>query len=394
MKKYILILLLMLSISSLNATEKEYQLTQITYEGISEVQKFLDEKKPEKAKALLMELKESSKIRKKLDKAYVRFYLGYFFTLNEQTKKAIKYFKEALSYDALAPAQTSNTYLNLTQLSMELENYDDALVYLSRVITLSKTPKPQYHVSKANIYMLQKNYKKVIQEINIAIKIQKHPKESWLKMQYYSYYMLQKYQDALKVLQELISLKPKNKEYWLQLSSLYSLVEDFDNSLATLDISRIHGLDLSEQELLELISWLQYSNIPHKAALILEKSMQTKQISSNEKNLNALGDLYYEAKEYNKAIASYKKAAKINNSSKIYFKIAKIYTNQRAYKKSIENLQLSLKDTKSKKTGSKYLLLGKAYYEIADLINAKKSFYEAQKFKESKKMAQAWLDYI
>ncbi len=394
MKKFILLLLVVLYTQSLVAQEKKYQLTQVTYEGISKVQKFLDEKKTQEAKALLLELKDSHKIRKKLDKAYVRFYLGYFFTLHAQPQDAIKYFKGALSFDALAPAQTSNAYLNLTQLSMESENYDDALVYLDKVIALSKSKKALYHATKANIYMIQKNYKEVIKEINIAINIDKKPKEPWLKMQYYSYYMLQEYKNAIAILHQLIALQPTDKEYWLQLSSLYSLVENFDNSLATLDISRINNLDLSEQELLQLISWLQYANVPYKAAFILEHQMQLKHIGANEKNTNALGDLYYEAKEYTKAISWYTKAASYNNSSKIYFKIAKIYANQRAYEKVIANIQRSLNAKNDNKMGTKYLLMGKAYYEMDKHIEAKKSFYRAQKFQKSKKMAEAWLDYI
>ena len=394
MKALIIILILSIFFNNLSAKEKKFQLTKVTYDGITKVQKLLDENKNNEAKLVLLELKDSGDIRKKLDKAYVRFYLGYFFTTIDDSKQAIKYFKEAVSYKSLAPTQVLNSYLNLVQLSMELENYQDSIIYVDKLIAISKPVKAEYIVIKANIEMILKDYKKVIRDINKAIEIETKPKVPWLKMQYYSFYMLKEYKNTIDVLKQLIELEPKNKGYWLQLSSLYSVVEDSDKSLSSLDIARIADLDLNEKEVLRLVSWLQYSNVPYKAAVIMEKNVNLKVINVNEKNLNGLGDLYYEAKDYKKAIYWYKKSAKIAKSSKIYFKIAKIYANERNYEEVISNLKLSLETKNTKKDGSKYLLLGKAYYETKNLIEAKKSFYKAKEYNKSKKMAAAWLDYI
>ncbi len=393
----ILMILLMVGtfFSITMAQDKKFQLTQVTYVGITKAQKLLDEGKTDDAKLVLLDLRDSSKIRKKLDRAYVRFYLGYFYTLVNDANNALKYFKEALTYEALAPAQISNTYLNIIQITMELEKYNESLHYIDELILVAQKPKSQYLVTKANIEMILKRYKKVIRDIDKAIKIDKKAKPAWLKMKYYSYYMLNDYMSAIGVLKLLIALEPTNKEYWLQLSSLYSVSNNFNASMSSLDIANIAKLDLNEAELLRLISWLQYSDIPYKAAKMMEEKIKTKSIATNEKNLNAIGDLYYEAREYKMAIKWYKKSASLSKSSIIYFKIAKIYANERKYEDVVENIKLSLafKDNK-KADGSKYLLLGKAYYELSNTIEAKKSFYRAQHFQKSKKIADAWLNYL
>ncbi|MDQ7066735.1 MAG: hypothetical protein Q9M40_01330 [Sulfurimonas sp.] len=127
MKFVIMMFILLIFFSLAGAEEKKYQLTQATYEGISKVQKLLDKNNYEKAETILLELEKSRNIRKKLDKAYIRFYIGYFYTLVKQEQKALKYFKEAISYKALAPSQVSNAYLNIIQIVMELEQYKQAL---------------------------------------------------------------------------------------------------------------------------------------------------------------------------------------------------------------------------------------------------------------------------
>ena len=394
MKFVMMIFITLIFFNFAQANEKKYQLTQATYVGISKVQKLLDENKNEEAKTVLLELEKSSDIRKKLDKAYVRFYIGYFYTLVKQNQEALKYFKEAISYKSLAPDQVANAYLNIIQILMESEKYKKSLFYIDELIKITAEPKSKYYVTKANIEMILEKYKNVIVDIDMAIKVDKKPKPSWLKIKYYSFYMLKDYKNAISILKELIVIDPKNKKYWMQLSSLYSVTDDFENSLASLDISNIINLDLSEKELLRLVSWLQYNNTPHKAAVIMEEKINSKVISSSEEHLNSLGDLYYEARSYDKAIYWYKNSAKSNKSATTYFKIAKIYANQRKYADVVENINLSLDVGGHKDNGLMYLILGKAYYDVSNNIDAKKSFYKAKEYEQSRKMAEAWLNYL
>ncbi|MEA1920763.1 MAG: hypothetical protein U9N52_13050 [Campylobacterota bacterium] len=394
MKHILYLFLVTLLLTPLSAQDEKFQLSRVTYDGINEAQKFLDANNTHEAEKRLLALSESKKIRKKLDKAYVRFYLGYFYTLDDKSNKAIEYFESSLEYKALAPEQTSNAYLNLIQLSMELEAYQEAMKYLDALISITNPPKSQYFVYKANIEMINKAYVNVIENINEAIAIEGKAKADWLKMQFYSYYMLDDFSNAINVLKKLIEMEPKNREYWLQLSSLYSVTEDFSKSLSSLDISRIAELDLNESELLRLISWLRYSNVPYKAAGIMQEKLKRKIVTENEKNYNTLGDLYYEAKAYQKAISWYQKSADLTHKSSSYFKIAKIYANEHNYKEVVTYIKRSLKQVDSKNEGDKYLLLGKAYYELKEPINAKKSFLKAKKYEKSKKMATAWLNYI
>lgn len=393
MKLITLFFLFGLLTCNLLAKEKKYQLGKFTYDGIMKTQKLLDANNTKEAEVTLKSLEGSKKVKAKLDKAYVRFYLGYYYELQDHSAKALNYFKQALAFEALPPEQISNTYLNVIQLSMELEHYDEALIYLDKLIAVTTPPKAQYFIYKANIYLSQKKYAKVIAMIDKAISIDKKPKKSWLKMKFYAYYMQKQYKSAITVMKALIVYEPDNKEYWLQLSSLYSLTDNYTHALATLDISRIAKLDLKQSEWLRLIGWLRYSGVPYKAAGILQAQIQAGSVEKSEKNLNLLGDLYYEAKAYDEAIASYTQAASIHKSAKIYYKIAQISMQQYAYERVIKYITLALKGSEEK-LGEKNMLLGKSYYELKKISKAQKAFKEALKYKPTHKMAQAWLNYI
>lgn len=392
--KHILILLSIFIFTSAFAKgQHKYQLQKYTYDGIMKTQKLLDTNQSKQAEHILLNLYKSKKIKKNLDKAYVEFYLGYFYTLNNHDNKAIKHFKSALDYNSLPPKQISNTYLNLVQLTINNNNHIDALIYLDKLIKITKPQKAQYYIYKANIYFSQKKYKETISMIKRATIIEKKEKLSWLKMEFYCYYLQNRYKDAININKKLIIRAPNKKKYWLQLASLYGLTNSYSDSLATLDISRILKFDMSKNESFRLINLLRYAGLPFKAASIMQDKIESKLIQTNEKNLDILADLYYEAKDFSQAILFYKKAAEIHKNDKIYYKIAQILMNLHRYQDVIKYTKLSLEHSEVK-LGQKELLLGKAYYELKNIDAAKYSFKIALKHKQSRKIAHIWLNYI
>jgi len=389
-----LMLLLLLWSHASAEEEKKYQLAKATYDGIMAVQVFLDGNETAQAETLLKKLETSREIRENLDKAYIRFYLGYFYTLQDDAKNAMHYFLEALNYNALPPEQVENAYLNLVQLALELELQDKALEYLDQVIARTNPPKSTYYIYKAQIYLGQQQFAKTLDMIQKATAIEGTPQLNWLKMKYYCHYMLQEYTPAITTLKSLLEAEPDSKEYWLQLSSLYSIEEKFAKSLAVLDIARVSKMELTQNEWLRLIAWLRYAHVPYKAAQIMAQQMEEGTIEASEKQLNLLGDLCYEAKDYDRAVAHLKKAAQLNHSAKIYYKLAQIAMQRHHNEAVIDNILKALQYGSEEKRGEKHLILGKAYYELEMHAKAKSAFQEALKYESSKKTAQAWLQYI
>jgi len=373
------------------AEEKKYQLQKITYDTVMKAQQFLDVNQSKKAEHTLLNLESSKKLHKKLDKAYVEFYLGYYYTLQNHVKFAIKHFQSAVKNEVLPPQQTSSAYLNLAQLSISVHEYNNALKYINKLIQTAKPMKPEYYILKANILFSQKKYTETIKVIKKAEKLAKKKKIKWMKIEFYCYYLQKKYQDAIRVDKELIQKEPYNKGYWIQLASLYAIDKHYDYSLSALDISRIANFKLDKNEWTRLIDLLRYEGNPFKAANIMADKIADGTIKMNEKNLNLIGDLYYESKEFDKAISFYKKAA--NKNKKLFYKIAKIQMNRHDYKEAIKYLKSAINGSE-KQLGEKELLLGKAYYEIKMKRAAISAFQNASHYNKTKKTALQWLKYI
>lgn len=393
MKKIYTLAFFILFAQSLIAGSDKFLLSKLVYDTIEKTQGFLDQNKYQDAKALLLSMDKSGKVRKKLDKAYIKFYIGYIYTLNEDGTKAIPYFKGALAFEALPPEQIQSIMLNLVQIYMQKSDYTNAINYLDQLIG-SGAVKPEYYIYKANANLALKRYAAVIKNIDKAIALSKEKKPNWLKTKFYCYYVLADYSHAIITVKELIALEPHNKEYWVQLSSLYSVEKKSLDAASTLDVADALKINLNENELLQLVSWLQYMNVPYKAATIMQSGIQNKIIQASDKNLESLGDLYYEAKEFDKAIEFYLQVAQKSDNKKMYFKVSQIYSNMHNNKEVIKNIKLSLQGEDNTDTGEKKLLLAKAYYELGMIKESKEIFVEALKYPKSKKFASAWIAYL
>ena len=240
MKRIITVFVIFLFCCSLEAEEGDYSLSKVTYEAIAQAQELIEASKYNEAEKALLKLEDSPRVRKELDKAYVKFYLGYFYNLKSDPTKAIAYFEEALSYDALPPDQVKNAYLNLVQLLTDKEAYTKAILNLDKLIQITEPAKAEYFVYRANAYLGLKEYRRVVQNLDEAIALEK-PKPNWLSTKFYCFYMLQDYPGAIGVLKELIALEPGNKNYWLQLSSLYTETKNFDRALSSYRKDRQNG---------------------------------------------------------------------------------------------------------------------------------------------------------
>ncbi|HFU74610.1 MAG TPA: hypothetical protein ENK66_00030 [Arcobacter sp.] len=391
--KYIVIFVLLITSLCFAGEDKKYQLQKTTYDTVIKAQQFLDKNQSKKAEKTLLSLASSKKLSKKLDKAYIEFYLGYYYTLQNNDNLAIKHFQNAVKNDVLPPRQITSAYINLTQLSLSNQAYANALRYVNKLIQTAKPIKPEYYTLKANILFSQKKYAKTIEVIKKAEKVANKKKIKWMKIEFYCYYLQKKYQDAIRVNKELIQREPYNKEYWIQLASLYAIDKHYDYSLSALDISRIANFKMNKNEWMRLIDLLRYEGLPFKAANIMSEKINDKTLKMDEKDLNMVGDLYYESKEFDKAILFYQKAAKIHANKKIFFKIAKIEINRHSYKEAINYTKKALNGSEEQ-IGEKELLLGRAYYAIHMNKLAKRAFQSASMYKKTKKRALQWLKYI
>lgn len=295
--------------------------------------------------------------------------------------KSIAAFKASLDSGELPTNTAQNIRLSLASSYFSSRKNKQALAMFVKWYEGENKPIPDALVFGANLYVANQEYNKAIPLINSAIILSPNPKETWFRILSAIYMEMEDYVNASKVLGTLIRKNPKNVLYWKQLSASNYYSGDEKGALSVMLLAHEKLLFTTEKELLDLVKLAASKNIPIRASLILEKGLKEGLINTSSRNMELLGNIYIQAKEHNKAIESFRRAADLINSPKLYLKVANLYSDSHQWASALDVLDKHFpKEQALKDRGM--LLKGIALFETGKPEEAKEIFRKVSSHRE------------
>ena len=192
----------------------------------------------------------------------------------------------------------------------------------------------------------------------------------------------------------LLLNKPNKKIYYIQLSAIYNVLEKYDLSLATMEVSYMKGMLEKPEEFTNLASFYLYRKNPVMSARVLENAISDENIIFTKANAKLLADSWLYAKERNRSLEVLTDSLKTNPDdhklAKQYVDIAFSAFQWREVISGIDRIEkLNIKDD-----GKYQLMQGIAYFELKQYANAKNSFVKASISKKYKDSGAAWIEYL
>jgi tetratricopeptide (TPR) repeat protein len=343
------------------------------------------------ALAILLEIDAS----KKYDKAYVsRFIAIMYAQMGNEEAKAIQYLKAAVEPDILNEADHDQSLKLLADLQMQTKAFEEALVnYQAWMDFTGKSDGDTWtKIANAN-YMLKRLDKIIVPADNaIAAYGDKHNKNPYI-LKITSYYERKKYQEAVKTLETVLQVFPEDKTWWNQLGMFYLLVEDYKKALATLDMAYKQGFLEKESEIKTLASLYSQNDVPYKAAVLLEKHIDSGLVTRDDKNLSSLANAWHAAQHIDKAAKYYGELAKMTNLAKHYSKQGMLLKQDEQFKPAIVALTKAL-ELGAKNQGRLHMSIAESHYYLEEYKQAYKAINLAMKDPKTKKSAKGWVDFI
>ncbi|MGB1201488.1 MAG: tetratricopeptide repeat protein [Cognaticolwellia aestuarii] len=343
------------------------------------------------ALAILLEIDAS----KKYDKAYVsRFIAIMYAQMGNEEAKAIQYLKAAVEPDILNEADHDQSLKLLADLQMQTKAFEEALVnYQAWMDFTGKSDGDTWtKIANAN-YMLKRLDKMIVPADNaIAAYGDKHNKNPYI-LKITSYYERKKYQEAVKTLETVLQIFPEDKTWWNQLGMFYLLVEDYKKALATLDMAYKQGFLEKESEIKTLASLYSQNDVPYKAAVLLEKHIDSGLVTRDDKNLSSLANAWHAAQHIDKAAKYYGELAKMTNLAKHYSKQGMLLKQDEQFKPAIVALTKAL-ELGAKNQGRLHMSIAESHYYLEEYKQAYKAINLAMKDPKTKKSAKGWVDFI
>ena len=136
----------------------------------------------------------------------------------------------------------------------------------------------------ALIYATEQNFDVAYSYINKAISLSSSFREDWYQLKFAIEYNKQDFIAAEGSAKILLLNKPNKKIYYIQLSAIYNVLEKYDLSLATMEVSYMKGMLEKPEEFTNLASFYLYRKNPVMSARVLENAISDENIIFTKAN--------------------------------------------------------------------------------------------------------------
>jgi tetratricopeptide (TPR) repeat protein len=367
-------------------------ITESAYKKLERIMDQIAKNQYAEAETKLKEMSENT--RADYEKAIVLQTLGFVYASTNKEAQAIKAFEQALATNALPQIVHEGMMLNIAQLYIATNKYDQGMQHLNAYLQESCNPNPDAHILLASTYAEKKRWRDSQKQVDLALVKSKTPKESWLQLKLALHYELKEYPRCAEVLVFLVGMNPIKEDYWKQLSSMLFEIKKDPESLAVLGLAERKGFLNEEPEYRNLANLYMYMQIPLKAAQILQRGLDAKHLEPTEKNLEQLANAYLMARENDKAEVVLKKAAAISGKGELYRQLGFIYSEKMEWKSALEALENAQKKGGIKEPGDLQLMIAQAAIELKQWNRAEQAIRAAMQNEKTSKVAGEWLNHL
>ena len=375
-------------------------LNETVYWELTRVDAKIEEKKYDEAEDILRYWYKKNWRSRSYNKAVIARTYGFFLFQRERFEEALEKLQTAYDENALPLAEATSLVQAMAQLYSSQGQIPKAKELLLNFIEKAESnPKPvpgmhNVYAITALIYASEKNYDIAYDYINLAISLSTAFREDWYQLKFAIEYNREDYLNAEISAKELLLNKPENKRYYVQLSAIYNILEKYDLSLATIEVSYMKGLLEKPEEFTNLASFYLYKQNPAMSARVLETALSNNNIEFDKANAKLLSDAWLFAKERSRSLEvigrSLDEDPKDEKLIKQYINIAFSAFNWDEVINGINRANINgIEDD-----GKHALMIGIAFFEKKNLKKAEASFIDASKSKKYADQGKAWLEYL
>ncbi|MFC3121041.1 tetratricopeptide repeat protein [Agaribacter flavus] len=368
------------------------------YEQLSRAQTASDAGNTEEAIAILDEVKSKASSMNAYEIATMYNFYGFIYYNEERFDDTIASFEKAIEQSPIPVGFEQTALYSLAQLNMAQGNFEKVVEYLERWESLnSGTIPPKNFVLKAQALYQGKKYEEAKTYIEQAIAGHENegylPDENWLVLQRAIYFELKQPEKVKDIIAKLIRLYDEPK-YWVQLAGMYGELEQPEKQLATMEIAYQRGFISNANDTFNLAQLYYFNGVPYKGAALMEQAIKDNILDENLRNLRFLAQAWQAAKENEKAVPVYAKAADLSDDGVLDAQLALIYFNSDQYDKAIASATKALEKGDLRSPGNTYLVLGLSLYNQRKFAEALDTLAKAEQYPATRASSRQWQQYV
>ncbi len=377
-------------------TKQAQAVSKAVYDKIQEAQEMVDAKNYSGALRELERLYNPDKLTE-YEQANVLNYIGFVYYNMEDTPNAIRTYEKMVAIPSLEPQLAKQTTYTLAQLYTMEENYPKALSTLDKWFQMEPNPAPEPFILKAqNLYQVER-YSDMVQPIENAMRVarerDKEIKEDWYVLLNFAYFQQENYAKVRDIQKTLLANWPK-KRYWFSLAGAYTELGEDENLINAYAAAFDQDMLEKESELVTMAQLFMQREVPYKAAVLLEKEMESGRVSKNAKNYRLLSQAWQLSMEDEKAIPALTEAARLSDDGELDVRLGNAYLNTGQYGNCVNAVEAGLRKGGLKNPDNAQISLGMCLYNQQKYSAAVQAFRQAAKTPKSRRLANQWINVI
>jgi tetratricopeptide (TPR) repeat protein len=377
-------------------TKQTVAMSQKVYEKLTEIQELMEAKDYAGGQAAIRELLQEKKLTP-YETAQIYNLTGYSYYLQENYTEAIRAYEQVMAQPELPEGLQQSTLKTLAQLQFTIENYDDALATVRRLMAIVPEPSADVYMLLGQALFQKQDYRGALDPIRTAITMYqdqgRKPAENWLLLLRVCYYELGDFPSMIGVLEQLILHYPKDT-YVLTLAGVYSELGDTKKQLALVEALYDKGFLTNPTHVVNLANLYLLHEIPYKAAIVLEREISNELVPADVRNLRLLSQAWYTAREDKKAIPPLRRAAELSRDGELYVRLAQSHINLEEWAEAAEAIETGLRMGGIDREDTANILHGMALFNQKKLTLARRAFEKALPDNRSRRAAQQWIAYV
>ena len=314
-------------------------------------------------------------------------------------KGAIRYYRLVVDGIGTPPELKLDTRYTLAQFYAMQEQYALAVIEMEIWIDAAIIVGADARMLLAQLYYQLERKADALAMVEIAIAESEAkailPKESMWSLQRVLYYEKDDLKKVTSILQKLVKHYPK-WTYWKQLGGMYGSQERETDQLVATEMVYLNDQLTTESQVMSMAYMYLGAEVPYRAARIIEKGMKDEIIEKTAKNLEVLGQAWWQAKNLESALKSFEEASKYSDTGEIQSRIASIYLDLGKDKQAYKAAQKAAKKGDIKNTSTNYATMGSALINLHCYKDAVKAFNKSvktAKTKKAKRYPSQWIKF-
>lgn len=304
---------------------------------------------------------------------------------------AIPEIEKTLEANGLPNDNHYQMMLQLANMYLGEEQYQDALRVMDQFLAETKSDKPEHLAMKGNALYRLERFDEAAELLKRAIAASDKPQDSWSQLLMASYFDQDKPLEAAKIAEELLAKNPNDKRMMMNLSSIYAEADMYDKAAEVLEGARSKGLLTEDREYRQLYAiYLNSEGKENKGIEVINEGLEKGILKPSPEVYIALGQSYYFTDRIKESIEAYRKALPLATNGEPALNLARVLTNEEDYAGAKAAAQEALKKG-VRRPGDAWMIIGRAEFGLNNRPALIAAYKEAAKYPETQQQASEWL---